>query len=220
MFGRALEIHMSCLPLLGLERVLERARYSLNITFEKRYIDIGRLDRGTKTFQTRTATKHLPAVKLHKAIVRAVEKRRAFDSAFSGFSFNASATRGYHGGDQRIRLGAHLLYIKVQCFVLGDNFDIYSSAKAKFPVDISLPHASGNSLVKQAGTFFDDCIRLIKICSKYGLSIFAVEATLYYTRLGQSFGSSNLVKAIDRTMIENYRKTAKQLLEYAVKLCE
>jgi hypothetical protein len=200
-FGQALEIHMSCLPPLGMERILERARYSMNKTFEKWCVDIGRLDRGIKTFQTGTATKHQPAVRLHQAIVRAVKKRRAFESAFAGFSFNASAMGGYHGDDQRIRLGGHLLSIKVQCFVLGDSFDISRSAKAKFPVDISLPHASGNSLVKQAGTFLDDCIKLIKSCSKYKLLIFAVGTTLYYIRIVQIFGSSGLVEEIDRTMI-------------------
>ena len=202
------------------ERVLERASFHMKKLLEMRYVKARQLEQGIKAFQKRTATQHQPANKLHQATMHAFTKNDSLESTFAKLYLNSSITNGQHGSDQRIKHGGLLLQIKVQYLVLEDNFVVTRSVKDKYPIDPLSLNTSSGSLVSQAGTFLNSCVKVLDGCCKDNLPKFAVEATLYYSRIVQVLGSSGLAKEDDRKKVEEFREKAKELLEKAAMLCE
>jgi hypothetical protein len=202
------------------DRALEHASYILSQSINARYDNARHLEQRIKSFQKRTDTQHQPANKLRQATVHAITKQRALDSVFADFSLDDSPTNAQYGGDQRIKHGGHLLLIKAQCLVLEDKFEIINAIKAKFPVDLIPSNVLGSVLVKQVGTYLNNCISAINACNNDKLPRLAVESTLYYSRIIRALCSSGIVKNEDRKSVEEHREMAKELLEKAAKLCE
>ncbi|KAH4209175.1 hypothetical protein HBI81_042970 [Parastagonospora nodorum] len=201
-------------------RALENMRYWLITLVENRYADSQRLEQRVTSFQKRTATKHQPASKLHQATLHALEKNPGLDSAFERLNLSSSVPATQQGGDERIKHGGHLLYLKVQCLILEDKFAVARSIKDKIAAEITMPDALGGLLVTQAGVYLNNCINLIDGCKADSLPKLAVEATLYYSRVAQLLTSSGLANDEDRKQVEAHREKAKELLEQAATLCE
>jgi len=201
-------------------RVLEIMRYQLNYLTENRYTDAQRLEQQVTSFQKRTATKHQPASKLHQATLHALKKNHGLDNAFERLNLNSSAPATQQGGDERIKHGGHLLFLKVQCLILEDKFAVARLIRNDIAADIAMPDALGGLLVTQAGAYLNSCIISIESCKKDSLPKLAVETTLYYSRVAQLLTSSGLANDGDRKQVESHRENAKELLEQAATLCE
>jgi hypothetical protein len=202
------------------DRGIANVNYVLSELIKVRYNKARHLEQSIRSFQKRTDTQHQPANKLRQATLYAINKHRALDSVLADLSLDSSAATARYGGDQRIKHGGQLIYIKTQCLVLEDKFEVVDVVKAKFPIDVLPSNPLSSTLVAEAGKFLNDCLQVIDGCKREKLPRLAVESTLYYSRIARALGSSGLINDNDRKTMEEHREMAKQLLEKAAKLCE
>jgi hypothetical protein len=202
------------------ECVVERAVKDLNKKLSTRYNKITRFENDIISFQQRMATQHQPAQKLHNAIVHSVTNNTSLDSALANLTLKSAATSAARDSDERIRFGGLVLQIKVQCLTIEDKFEVASSAKKMFLGEIDALRFSGGHPGTLSNTYLKSCKALFEMCVEESLPKLAVEAALYYARVARLLASSGLVKAEDMSKAQQYRETAKKLLEKAAKLCE
>ncbi|KAF1833598.1 P-loop containing nucleoside triphosphate hydrolase protein [Decorospora gaudefroyi] len=202
------------------EEAPELTMQYINDGIRNRSEDAISLTNAVKSFRLRMDMQHQPTYKLHQATVHAISRSTALDVGLANLAIESSAKSANRDRDQRITLGGSLLEIKVRSLVIEDSFDIARAVKANGFVT-SLPlKFPGGSPEKKTEQFLRDCKKLIQDCIDESLPRLAVEATLYYARIAQLFGSSGLAKDTDRTRATEYRNTAKRSLEKAEKLCE
>lgn len=121
--------------------------------------------------------------------------------------------------DPRIKHSCALLLLKLRSLVLEVKFGIACSAQDKFSPNTPSPSILGANLISSARTFFDDCIRLISTCNNDNLPKIAVEVSLYYARIVQTFAASDLGSDKDRKYIGDCRAQVKKLLDAAAQVC-
>jgi hypothetical protein len=142
-----------------------------------------------KSFRRRVESQNQPTYKLHQAIVHNLAQSPSLDEELAKLTVDNSAKSAKRDRDQRITFGGSLLEIKVRCLVLEDSFDIARAVTSKrYNTSLPLSFPSG-APDKKTEQFLKDCKKLIDDCILESLPKLAVEATLYYARIAQLFGS-------------------------------
>lgn len=207
-------------PLLDMDagnRFVEK----LSKKISNRYANAVHLINDVKGFQLKMAKKHQPVHKLYEAIVHATTSNTTLDATLAALSIEASASATKRESDSRVTSSARLVELKVQSLLLDDKFEIIRSVKSKAPGSIlTVSFWGGGSPGKKTDLFLQECKKLFDDCIAESLPEIAVEATLYYARIAQPFGTPSLALDSDRARAMEYRKTAQKLLEEAKQLCD
>ncbi|KAH9865451.1 hypothetical protein J1614_009035 [Plenodomus biglobosus] len=193
---------------------------TLDHVFAGRYGEAINLINDILALQRSMATQHEPAQKLHQAIVYAKSQDSSLKAAMRNLSIDSSMAASPGPSDLRVTYGARLLEIKVRGLLLEEKFEVASNIRSNFPNSQTSLNFRGGSITEKAGLYLDSCQKLVADCIAESLPKIAVEATLYYARIAQLFGSSGLAADTDRANAKAYRDTSKHLLKDAKQLCE
>lgn len=200
--------------------LINRVIGSMNGAIASRYKETISLINEIMALQRRMATQHEPGQKLHQAIVHHQFQGASLDAAMQNLSLSSSAGITKGSSDMRVTYGARLLDIKAHGLLLEDKFEIASNLRSKFPGHQASLSFWGGSPTKKTAPYLKDCESSVADCITESLPKLAVEATLYYARIAQLFGSSGLANDTERACAKAYRDTAKHLLQNAEQLCE
>ncbi|KAF2856036.1 hypothetical protein T440DRAFT_96542 [Plenodomus tracheiphilus IPT5] len=192
----------------------------VNRKISVRYAETILLVNGIKALQQRMATHHQPAQKLYQAIIHGIYQTSSLDVAMQILKIDSPATPVTHSSDLRVTYGARLLEIKIHGVLLEDKYEVMRDVRTKYPNNHASLQFWGGLPTKKTEWYLKGCKELFANCIEGSLPKIAVEATLYYARIAQLFGSSGLADETDRARAKAYRDTAKELLEQADKLCE
>jgi hypothetical protein len=202
------------------EEAHEFTMQSINDEIKNRADDTIILLNAVKAFRRRVDIRHQPTYKLHQATVHCISRSASLDAGLAKLAIDSSKKSAMRDRDQRITLGGSLLEIKVRCLVLEDNFEIMRTVNQKH-FKSTLPLSFGSrSPVTKTHQFLKDTSKLIAECVRESLPKLAVEATLHYARIAQSFGSAQSGQENDRAKAMEYRAVARDLLTKADELCE
>lgn len=202
------------------EKIGSRFVSEVSRTISSRYGEVGQLVAKVKSLMHRMATQHQPAHKLHEAIVHSKTRKDSLNAALAALTIDNSTSTTKRDSDQRVVFGARLLEIKIQCLLLEDKFGVAISVASKAPSHTVPLEFWGGHPTKKSEPFLQSCTKLINDCTTESLPKLAVEATLYYSRIAQLFGSSTLITNAQREKAKAYRQTAKDLLTQAEQLCK
>ena len=192
----------------------------INHGIEERSKENNKLLNEVKAFRRRVDIRHQPTYKLHQATLHNVAKDESLDVDFAKLAMDSSMESAKRDRDQRITLGGSLLEIKLRCLLLEDSFEIMRVVHQKHLMS-TLPLTFPSGLpIARTEPFLLDTKKLIDDCTQESLPKLAVEATLYFARIAQSFGSAQSGQSNDRAKAMNYRNIAKDLLAKADELCE
>ncbi|KAI4673398.1 uncharacterized protein J4E84_011123 [Alternaria hordeiaustralica] len=192
----------------------------INHGIEERSKENNKLLNEVKAFRRRVDIRHQPTYKLHQATLHNVAKDESLDVDFAKLAMDSSMESAKRDRDQRITLGGSLLEIKVRCLLLEDSFEIMRAVGQKHLMS-TLPLTFPSGLpIARTEPFLLDTRKLIDDCTQESLPKLAVEATLYFARIAQSFGSAQSGQSNDRAKAMSYRNIAKGLLAKADELCE
>jgi hypothetical protein len=192
------------------------AAKTLEITrlLKERHEKSRKLERAIQIFRDKVADKHQPAQKLHEAIVNAARKA-AIDQLMSDLTFVDAVPA--LARDRQIILGGRMVQIRTEFIVLSDKFGIAQALKSTpAGASINIPGGAPDLL---ATPFFQTCRAFIEDCNLESLPKLAIEASLFYANIAQSFESSchSAKTGVDRAA--SYVKMAKELLDKAQELC-
>ena len=198
-----------------------RLAYVVAERVSQRYQQANNIEKNVRDFQRRTNDRHKPAYKLHEATVYALKRNSDISESLATMDLNSRVPSTPHGctdRDQRITLGARMLCLNLRRIVLNDKFEVYRIVTQKL-------HDFASYGILQLPTedtmpFLADCFKLIEECNDNQLPKLAVEATLYYAQIVNVSTSTALTKESDRTSVAKCRRSAKDLLQKAHKLCE
>ncbi len=193
---------------------------SINNTIKNRAEDTIKLLNAVKAFRRRIDLRHQPSYKLHQATLHSVSRSDSLGAELARLTIDSSEKSAKRDRDQRITLGGSLLEIKVRYLALEDSFEIMRAVHQKHLVSTLPLVFVGGSPVAKTGLFLKDTKKLIDNCIQGSLPKLAVEATLHYARIAQSFGGAQSGQNNDRAKAMDYRNTAKGLLAQADTLCE
>jgi hypothetical protein len=198
-----------------------RLTYVVAQTINERYQDADEIEKNVRSFERRTRNSHKLAHKLHEATVYALERDSKICKSLARMGLDdrvPSAPSGRTDRDQRIPLGAQLLYLNLKRIILNDKFEVFGIVTREIPAAAS--YGILNEPTEHMMRFFADCLETIEQCSDSQLPKLAVQATLYYAQIFHVCNSTKLDNESDRKNVAKLRETAKDLLEKAHKLCE
>lgn len=201
------------------QHVSEHTVQNLERTIHDRCTESTKLVNRIKDFQKRSSAQHQPGNKLHDAIMHSANRRATLDTALANLNLNAQTQTPKPHLDLRISLGGRLLELKVLCLTLEYKFGVTRIMQGKLPASSPQVKISGGPVAYQVFQAMSLCRKLITDCNNGSLPKLAVETTLYYARIAQVFGSSDIAQDGDRTKATEYRDTAKTLLDKARELC-
>ncbi|KAM0712370.1 hypothetical protein Q7P37_011465 [Cladosporium fusiforme] len=166
-------------------------------------------------FRNRVNKRHQPAHKLHEAILHVTRRNASLEDVLNGFTFQQTTTPG--DSNQRIKLEASLMELKLECIVLEDKHRFLKS------------EASGNDEAAVASLellpvpfklFIESCAGFFEHCKDNHLPRIAVEASLCYSRVAYLFTRLGNTDPKDREMASSFHEQAKTILATAADLCE
>jgi hypothetical protein len=198
-----------------------RLTYVVAQTINERYQDADEIEKNVRSFERRTRNSHKPAHKLHEATVYALERDSKICKSLARMGLDdrvPSAPSGRTDRDQRIPLGAQLLYLNLKRIVLNDKFEVFGIVTREIPAAAS--YGILNEPMEHTMPFLDKCLQTIKQCSDSQLPKLAAQATLYYAQIFHVSNTTKIGNESDRKNAAKVRETAKDLLEKAHKLCE
>jgi hypothetical protein len=198
-----------------------RMTYTLAQKLSQRYQQADDIEKKVRDFQCKTSKSQEPAYKLHEATAYARAKSFDLEGSLAKVKLTDNKpfmSNGKTDRDQRITLGARLLYLRLRRIVLDDKFAILRNITRKAPDAPS--YGILESPAKYVMPFFPDCLQLIEECNNHQLPKLAVEATLEYAHMIKFYNSPNMAKEEEFTRVAGHHETAKRLLQAAQKLCE
>jgi hypothetical protein len=184
-------------------------------TLKARYNRCREVEKAVDVFLHNVADKHQPAHKLHAATVHAARTQPLEHSmaTLTVEDFIPAVER-----DRRVILGGRAAKLKMEYITLVDKFEI--SGALRSTTSTSSVKISGGAPDLLAKPFLHTCKTFIDNCAAGNLARLAVEAALYYGTIARSYRSfcGSEIDAADKPSAE-YVKTAKELLERALHLC-
>ncbi|KNG48654.1 nf-x1 finger and helicase domain protein [Stemphylium lycopersici] len=193
---------------------------AINDKLANRYLPTSVLEKNVKACQLRMADKNQPATKLHEAMVYAINMNSSINDALSKLSLDASAASAKRNRDQRVTFGFRSIKSKVRCLVLEDKYEVACAVQAKYPTTKPKLVFPGGEPLTESVFFLNQCAQLIRECTDESLPKFAVEATLYFSRITGLISSSGLYKDANPDTVMQYREVARWFLKKAAELCQ
>jgi hypothetical protein len=198
-----------------------RLTYVVAQKISQRYKHANEIERDVRNFKSRTYNSHKPAHKLQDATLYAIERDLNICKSLARMGLNdrvPSAPSGRTDRDQRIPLGAQLLFLNLKRIVLNDKFEVFGIITREIPAAAS--YGILDEPMEHIMPFLAECLQTIKQCSESQLPKLAVQATLYYAQIFHVSNPTKIDNENDRKNVAKLHETAKDMLAKARKLCE
>jgi len=186
----------------------------LTNNLKTRYNRCREVEKAINDFLRNVADKHQPAHKLHAATIHAA-RTQPLDHLMANLTVEDSVPPVER--DRRVILGGRAAKLKVEYITLVDKFEIYGPLKST--TSASSVKISGGAPDQLAKPFFQTCKIFMADCIVENLARLAVGAALYYGTIARSYRSFCGNKTDAGKPSAEYVKTAKELLEQALQLC-